>query len=207
MARSRHRGEALSAVGALVLASARGSGFGGAVALGNWQRGNILDHVVGAVRRAGIDRVVVVLGPMSDEVMAATADYDVTYVIDDDWSEGLASGVRAGLDTMWREADIEAALVLEVDLPGIDDRVVAAVLAHHRSSDRPITAPKYRYHLGLPLVVDRELWPRWMGLEGKIDLIDLLSAHPGWVSEVWQDRVPPARVATPDDVEALVHRR
>ena len=192
--------------GALILASARGAGFGGAVALGKWQTGTVLDHLISVVRTSGIEDVAVVVGPMSDSVIEATSHRDVTFVVDDDWAEGLASGLRAGLDTLWRETAAGAVVVFEVDRPGIDAGVVSSLLAGH-GADRPVTAPKYRYSLGLPLVIDRGLWPRLMGLEGPVDLIDLITAHHDWVKEVWFDRVPPSRVVSPDDVAAQVHRR
>ncbi len=88
----------------------------------------------------------------------------------------------------------------------MDVGVVTALLGEH-TADKPVTAPKYRYSLGLPLVVDRSLWPRLMGLEGPVDLIDLITAHQEWVNETWIDRVPPARVSSPDDVASQVHGR
>ena len=36
-------------VGALIIASAPGSGFGGALALGRWGDGSVLDHVLEVV--------------------------------------------------------------------------------------------------------------------------------------------------------------
>ncbi len=84
--------------------------------------------------------------------------------------------------------------------------MVDALVAAH-DADHPVTAPKYRYNLGLPLVIDRGLWPRLMGLEGPVDLIDLITAHQEWVKEAWIDQVPPTRVGSPDDVATQVHRR
>ena len=61
--------QSVDGVGALVMASARGVGFGGAVALGNWREESVLDHLVATARSAGIEDVTVVLGPESDAVM------------------------------------------------------------------------------------------------------------------------------------------
>ena len=36
-------------------------------------------------------------------------------------------------------------------------------------------------------------------VDKKIDQV--LATHPDWVDEVWFDRLPPRRVATPDDLE------
>lgn len=192
----------MEGVGAVVLAGARGTGFGGAVALGSWRGVPVLTHLLDVARRAGIEDLVSVVGPEQDAVMAAAHDADVVFVLDDEWAEGESAGLRAGLDTMWRSAGLEAAVVLDVRYPGVEPDVIVRVLDAHRPRERMVTIPKYRYARGLPLVIDRALWPRLMGLEGPVDLVELLDAHSDWVAEVWIDRIPPALVSTPNDLES-----
>ena len=194
-------------IGGLILASATGSGLGGAMALAAWERETVLEHLVDIARAAGLDPIVVVLGPRSDDVLAVVDLGEVTIVIDPDWREGRAAGLRSGLDTMSRFLEVETAVLIELDRPAITSNVVAAVAAGPRTAPAPVTVPKYRYARSGPIAVDSWLWPRLMGLEGEVDLLDLVEAHPGWVNEVRVDRLPPERVETLDDLEAAQRRR
>ena len=190
-------------VGALIVASAAGYGFGGALALGPWHGGSVLDHVVAVVRAGGIDDITVVLGPRADDIVDTADLGNATIIIDPDWAEGRAAGLRAGLDTMWRSNDLAVAMIVELDRPDIDGGSVASILSAHRGGTTPVTVPKYRYARGGPVAVARTLWPRLMGLEGDVDLGGLIEAHRDWATEVWIDRVPPVRVETLTDLEAV----
>ena len=194
-------------VGALIVASGRGSGFGGAIALGRWRAGTVLEHVASVVRAADIEDITVVLGPMGEDIAEAADLDDATFVIDPDWEEGLSSALRVGLDTMWRSSGLEIALIVEVERPGIDAETISAVLATHRLGSRLVTLPKYRYTRGGPVAVGRGLWPRLMGLEGDLDLVALIDAHKDWAHDVWIDRLGPTLIETSSDLDALSRGR
>ena len=132
-------------IGGLILASATGSGLGGAMALAAWERETVLEHLVDIARAAGLDPIVVVLGPRSDDVLAVVDLGEVTIVIDPDWREGRAADLRSGLDTMSRFLEVETAVLIELDRPTITSDVVAAVAAGPRTAPAPVTVPKYRY--------------------------------------------------------------
>ncbi len=191
-------------VGALIIASASGYGFGGALALGTWHGGSVLEHVVAVLRAGRIDDITVVLGPRADDIVDTADLGDATLIIDSDWGEGSAASLRAGLDTMWRSKELAVALIVELDRPDIDGGTIAAILSAHRGGTTPVTVPKYRYTRGGPVAIARTLWPRLMSLEGHVDLGGLIEAHREWATEVWIDRVPPARVETVTDLEAVI---
>ena len=196
----------MSDVGALVLATAAGSRLGGALAFGSWGSGTVLEHVVAVVRQAGIEDVTVVLGPRADDVLEATDLKDVTVVVDSDWEEGQTSGLRAGLDTLWRSCELSTAVVVDLERPDIDAGTIREIVAVHGAATTPVTVPKYRFARGGPIAVARELWPRLMGLEGDVEISRYLEAHPVWLTEVWIDRVRSVRVATAEDLEELWRR-
>jgi molybdenum cofactor cytidylyltransferase len=190
----------------LIVASVRGSGFGGAMALGRWSGGTVLEHVVAVVRESGLEDLTVVVGPHAEEIVATTDLGSALVVVDYEWEEGSASGLRCGLDAMWRFSAAETAVVFSIDRPGIDAQTVDALLAGHRSGEARVTVPKYRYTHGWPVAVRRVLWPRLMGLEGDVDLLALIEAHRDWLGEVWIDHLAPSVVRSASDLEALAPR-
>lgn len=192
--------------GALIIATATGSGFGGALALATWRRETVLEHVARVVTAAGIEDLTIVVGPRAYEIAESVDLGAATFVIDPEWEEGRASALRAGLDTMWRNLALTAAVVADLERPGIDTPTVEAILERHDVGATPVTLAKYRYARGGPYAVARELWPHLMGLEGDVDLTGLFEARRDWVSEVWIDRVPPSRVRSSADLDAAVGR-
>jgi CDP-L-myo-inositol myo-inositolphosphotransferase len=60
---------------------------------------SLLERSVRVLRRAGVERIVVVLGYQADEVIAAikTRDMPVEVVVNPDWESGTASSVLTGL--------------------------------------------------------------------------------------------------------------
>ena len=64
------------------------------------------------------------------------------------------------------------------------------------------TVPKYRYRRGFPIVLTRGMWERLLGLEGEVDLLDLLGSHPDGVVEVWFDHLAEPRIEHPGDAAA-----
>lgn len=176
------------------------------LALGGWGRRSVLEHVVETVRDSGIDHIVVVLGPAADDVVAVTDLGDATIVIDPEWAEGPAASIRCGLDELMRRDDAVEAVLLVAEQPEISGSVIAAAVSARHEAGTPAAIPKYRYATGLPLVVHRDLWPRLMGLESDASPEAFFKAHPGWVHEMWVDRLAPATVSSADELEAIAPR-
>lgn len=185
---------------ALVLAVDRGEGFRGSKYLERIGPRRLLESVVDDVRTWPVDDVVVVLGP-DDERVAETADLgDALLVMDPEWREGLAASLRVGLDTLMRERGTDTAILVRGDQPGIGADVVARLVEAHHEVGGLAAVPKYRYARGWPVVLGRDLWERFLGLEGDVDVLAVLEAHPDGVSEVWFDRLAPARVMSASDL-------
>jgi CTP:molybdopterin cytidylyltransferase MocA len=146
-----------------------------------------------------VDTVVLILGDDAEELLGDVSE-PVEVLIDPEWQEGPAAGLRCGFDLVVREERSEAIVVTWLDraLPGAD--AVDALLAASVTSHRPIVATKYRYATDHPLLVREALWDRVLGMEGGATLDALVATHPEWVTEVWVDTVPPRRFESADDV-------
>ena len=188
----------------LVLAARPGDALPEPAWLEPWGPATLLDHVIAGIRTWPVEPGVVVLGAGAEEVLDRADLSGFTVVIDPEWAEGQAAPLRAGVDELTRHADIGSFVLTSADTPEISADLVGDLVAAHTTHDRMVTAPKYRYARGHPLVVGRDLWPRLLGLEGDAGIDSLLQTHPVWVHDLWVDALPPRPVATPDD---LVDRR
>jgi CTP:molybdopterin cytidylyltransferase MocA len=181
----------------------------------SWGRTTTIEHVVSVVAPL-FETTLVVLGSEGDRVADSTRLQDAIVVVDPEWSEGVSSPLRAGLDTLSRLNSVDHVVVIDLVTPQIDPVVLADLLDTHlatphalpgrRIGDRAATVGKYRYSRSGPVVIARELWQRFLSMEGATPILQVLSAHPEWVAEVWIDQLPPVEVHDADDLARIAPR-
>ena len=185
-------------IGGVVLAAGEGSRFGGAKQLAELDGRPLLEHVLSAVAAVpAIERFVLVLGAHADEIQAAIDPRGAEIVLCDDWSEGQAASLRAGLSAV---SDLAAAVILLGDQPGITPAAIEAVLTHFDGS-RPLRAV-YDGQPGHPVVMPRSLFESAMRLEGDEGAKELLEEARVRRVEVGH-LCEPCDIDTPADLDAL----
>ncbi|MGL5816541.1 MAG: nucleotidyltransferase family protein, partial [Phycicoccus sp.] len=107
----------------LVLAAGAGRRMGGPKALVRRRAGlpTFVEATVDAMWRAGLPRVVVVLGAGADEALPLVESARAEVVVAPDWAEGMGASLRAGLAYLSDAARgvPDLALVMLVDLPDV----------------------------------------------------------------------------------------
>ena len=134
-------------------------------ALLDWQGRSLIIHQIVALREAGADEVVVVLGHRADELQARIgANRDVyalgkvRCVVNDDYARGKTTSIKTGLWAIGPSHDPRAAIVmLNVDQPR-SRGIIEKVLGVHRAADKLITIPTCEGKGGHPIVVSRRLY-------------------------------------------------
>jgi len=135
-------------VAGLVLAAGAGRRFGGPKALAEVAGERLIDRTVRVARAGGLAHVVVVSG---------AAGLDLPDVVHNaGWPEGMGSSLRVGLRAM--APDVDAALVLLVDQPGITGSAVERVRGAVEGSSALVVAT-YRGAWGHPVALGRTHWP------------------------------------------------
>jgi len=142
--------------------------------------------VVRAARIAvesGASPVIVVLGAHSEEICASSGLESATIVVNEDWGEGIASSIRAGL----REVDEGASgvLILGCDQPRLTALQLHSLRAVFEArKGTKIAASVYAGIRGIPAVFPRGAFDRLNALEGDKGARSLLSGAGGNVVEV-----------------------
>ena len=139
----------------LLLAAGAGSRMGTPKALVSDDGGSWLVRGVRVLDDGGCDGVTVVLGARSAEAVGLLDGLGVDVVIAADWEEGMSASLRAGLSGL--PADVDATLVLLVDLPDLTTDVVRRVIA---SGDGPAALARATYDgkPGHPVLIGRDHW-------------------------------------------------
>ena len=193
-------------IAALILAAGSSSRLGSPKQLLPWGDGPLLQHVIGQIRSFGLEEIWVVIGHETDAILEQVDFGGASVVVNDEYTEGIASSMRVGLDTLTRESRADKVLIAMGDQPELRPDVVAELLQIAKREKRPAIVPKYRYTWANPVIIDRSLWARLMSLEGDAGAQRLLQAHPEWVKEVWFEHLPPRDVDTEQDVGELQPR-
>jgi CTP:molybdopterin cytidylyltransferase MocA len=155
-------------VGALVLAAGAGRRFGGVKQLAELDGRRLVEHAALAV--AGFSPRVVVLGHAADEVRAVADLHGAEVVVCAGWEQGQSASLRCGVEAL---GDVDAAVVVLADMPGITPAAVEAVVA---AWDGVADAARAVYggEPGHPVLLSRTLLARAGELRGDVGFRPLL---------------------------------
>jgi CTP:molybdopterin cytidylyltransferase MocA len=157
-------------VGALVLAAGAGRRFGGVKQLAEVDGRPLLEHAALAV--AAFSPRVVVLGHAAEEIRAIVDLHGAEPALCPDWEEGQSASLRSGVAAL---GDVDAAVVLLADMPGVTPAAVDAVVAAWDGQADAVRAI-YAGEPGHPVLLARALLDRVGELRGDEGFRPLLDA-------------------------------
>ena len=190
-------------VAAVVLAAGAASRFGSPKALARLDGRPILEHVLDAVREAGIEQIVVVLGTAADEIEEGIRWLDERLVRNPD-PRYLSSSLQVGVDAAAAlDPDPSAVVIVLGDQPRTRPEVIRALIAAARRDDRPVVVPRYADGGGAnPVLLKADAFELVDEATGDHGLGPVIEANDDLVLEV---PVPGSNpdIDTPDDLRRL----
>jgi CTP:molybdopterin cytidylyltransferase MocA len=90
----------------------------------------VIEHIIRMFRNAGIEDIRVVIGFRAAEVSTVLKSLNVRPVLNESYSEGMFSSIKAGLKSL--ESDCDAFFILPTDVPLVRFETVSALLANYR---------------------------------------------------------------------------
>ena len=155
-------------IGAIILAAGASRRLGRPKQLVKYAGETLLARAVRLVREAGLARVVVVLGAECEAIAAAVDLSDVRVVRNEDWKQGIASSIHAGLRTLEEVTpDADGALILTCDQPRLSVAHLQALVAAFDAQDGlGITASEYAGGIGVPAIFPQGMFTELCALSG-----------------------------------------
>jgi molybdenum cofactor cytidylyltransferase len=115
---------------------------------------NLLQRAIETAHGSAADEVIVVLGANAELILPAIQNYPVHIVKNEDWSEGMASSIRAGIKKlMLINPRPESIILMLCDQPFVDAALINQLILHQ--SPKKIVACAYNNTAGPPVLFDR----------------------------------------------------
>jgi molybdenum cofactor cytidylyltransferase len=182
-------------IAGIVLAAGRSSRLGRPKQLLPVHGEPLIRHTVRQVVASSLDHVIVVIGHEADEVRAAVAGLAAECVINPDAAAGQSTSVRAGLAAL--SPDVEAAVFILGDQPGVDPDVIYTLIEAWRESRSAVVAPRYEDKMGNPVLFDRRVFSELALLEGDTGARPVVRAY----QDSGELQLVPINGAAPPDVD------
>jgi CTP:molybdopterin cytidylyltransferase MocA len=185
-------------IAGLLLAAGGASRFGQPKQLASLEGRPLIEHALDPLLATpALDRVVVVLGAEAARVRSEADLSEVDVVVAEDWAEGIAASLRAGLAAL---GDASGALITLADQPRITTHAIAAVLS--RAGDTPAVRASYDGQPGHPVYIGRELFAEIATLRGDVGARRLLEKN-GVLTVPCDELAGGEDIDTPADLDAM----
>jgi molybdenum cofactor cytidylyltransferase len=179
--------EVHSQVAAIVLAAGGSARMRGPLKqLLPWGDSTLVRHIVDVVNRAQVAEIVLVVGKQAEEVERQFAFRGsierCRLVHNPDWERGRSTSVRAGLETVGKEAT--AAIFVNADQPFLTANVIDTILHRYFQTLAPIVVPVFDGVPGSPVLFARSLFGELMELDGEDGGRKIVTDRAGVVEKV-----------------------
>jgi molybdenum cofactor cytidylyltransferase len=167
----------------------------------------VIRRTVEEVQAAGLDDLVVVVGPAATDIEAALSGLPVRYAVNPAPEAGQGGSVVVGIGAL--ASGTEAAVVALGDQPTLPRDVIPALVDALRRTGAAIVAPRYQDGRGNPVLFAASVFPELRALSGDQGARNVIDRDPVRVALVPFDRPMPPDLDTPQDYESLrtLHRQ
>jgi molybdenum cofactor cytidylyltransferase len=142
----------------------------------------LLAHVFDEVSRSRVDEVVVVVSSATDALARQVLPPTATIVINPDLESEMLASIRCGVKAL--PENCEAALIAIGDQPGINGKLIDAIIAAYQESRCGIVVPSHSGKRGHPTLIAAKYFPEILTYYEGAGLHALLAAHPADIQEV-----------------------
>ena len=122
-----------------------------------------IECIVGALKRGGIERIVVVLGFNADALRQQISHLPVEILVNPDHKLGQLSSLQVAVRHLQAAPDCDGVMIHLVDHPYIEPRLVRLMLQRFEESKCSIVVPRHQSKRGHPVIFSRALFDELLG--------------------------------------------
>lgn len=166
--------------GIIVLAAGASIRLGKPKQLLQYKGKSLLRYVLDIAKNMSEIPVIVVLGANNNLTSKEIPDDKNVYsIINENWSEGISSSIRTGLNALQQIApSSDGALLIVCDQPFITASLLNSLIAAHKKTGKFIVACSYENTIGTPVFFHKSLFPELMVLKGDSGAKKIIMKYP-----------------------------
>ncbi|HBA67293.1 MAG TPA: nucleotidyltransferase family protein [Methylococcaceae bacterium] len=149
---------------AVILAAGASRRLGSPKQLLEWRGRTLLGNTIENARSLLNERVIVVMGSQAQTIQEKVDLNGVVAVVNSDWQAGIASSIRAGIDSLPVNAD--GVLMLLSDQPLVGYQAMQCLLTQWRIEPSRIAASQYHDTVGVPALFPSAFFGALRSLRG-----------------------------------------
>jgi molybdenum cofactor cytidylyltransferase len=152
--------------GIILLAAGSSSRLGRPKQLIEFQGKKLIQKAIDEAQKSKADTLVVVLGWNPDLIKSGFDSDKIPYVINENWLEGMATSMQAGLRFLLEKEQPDQVILMLVDQPFVDTSILNQLISLKGKSGKGIVACSYSDTLGVPVIFDQKYFEELLKLKG-----------------------------------------
>jgi len=171
--------------GIIILAAGSASRFGGIKQLLHFNNKTLLQHVIDEAVDAGAEPIVVITGANADEITRHVNDERIERVYNENWQQGMASGITAGVHKLITlNNDIENIIITVCDQPFVSAPLFRQLYQTQSEGTGHIVASAYADTVGTPALFTQKYFDALLSLTGEEGAKKIIKANENDVTTV-----------------------
>ena len=171
--------------GIILLAAGQSARLGKPKQLLNYKGKTLLAHSLQIAIETQLQPIVTVLGANLDTLKQSIEPTNTNIVINQEWSEGMASSIRCGIEELLKiEPSIAGVIIMVCDQPYVTAKLLTDLVEKHEDSSKPIIASRYNNNIGTPALFDKTIFALLLSLKGDSGAKKIMKSNPDWVETV-----------------------
>jgi len=152
--------------GVIILAAGSSSRLGRPKQLIEFQGKKLIQKAIEEAQKSKADALVVVLGWNSELIKSTFDSKQIPFVINENWEEGMASSMQAGLSFLMENEQPDQVILILVDQPFVDANLLNRLILEKERTGKGIVACAYSETLGVPAIFDQKYFEELLMLKG-----------------------------------------
>ena len=171
--------------GIILLAAGQSARLGKPKQLLNYKGKTLLAHSLQIAIETQLQPIVTVLGANLDTLKQSIEPTNTNIVINQEWSEGMASSIRCGIEELLKIApSIAGVIIMVCDQPYVTAKLLTDLVEKHEDSSKPIIASRYNNNIGTPALFDKTIFALLLSLKGDSGAKKIMKSNPDWLETV-----------------------
>ena len=172
-------------IGAVILAAGSSSRLGEPKQLVTFRDKPLLQKVIDLCAPLNLSSQVIVLGANSDAIQEGVDPGKFNFVLNEEWSEGIAGSIRKGVAySLELNPECRHLMILLSDQPFVSTELLQKLLKAHITGTKEITASLYKGDTGVPAIFSKSIFPLLMELKGDQGAKKIMKQFPDKVASV-----------------------